>query len=154
MAQCLVRHYGAEVGPADADVDDVTNPLTSVPLPFTAADAVGEIRHPVEHRMNMWDDVLAIDDNRCPSWRPQGNVQHSPVLGGSDFVAPEHRVDARAQTALFGQFNEQPYGFIGDAVFRIVEIHTGSLHRQLLTTLRIVSEQVAQMPIAHLLVMR
>src|SRR5215475_11324973 len=154
MAQCFVGHYRAEVGTADADVDDVTNPLTSVALPLTAAYAVGEVGHPIEHGMDMRNDILAIDDNRCPPWRTQGNVQYSPVLADIDFVAPEHRVDARAQTALLGQFNEQPHGFIGDAVFRVVEIHTGCLHRQPLATLRIVSEQVAQMPIAHLLEMR
>src|SRR5215471_18342708 len=103
MAQCFVGHYRAEVGTADADVDDVTNALTSVPLPLTAADAVGEIRHPVEHRMDMWDDILPIDDNRCPPWRTQGNVQDRAILGDVDLVAAEHRVDARAQAGLVSQ---------------------------------------------------
>src|SRR5215471_8452024 len=106
MAQGFVGHYRAEVGAADADVDDVTDALTGVSLPLTAADAVGEVRHLVEHFMDMRDDVLAVDDNRCPAWRTQGNVQHSPILGDVDFIAAKHRVDARAETALLGQCGE------------------------------------------------
>ena len=102
----------------------------------------------------MWYDVLAVDDDRCPSWRTQGNVQHSAVLGDVDLVAAEHRVDARPQTALLGQFNEQPHCFFRDAVLRVVKIQTNCLGRQPLATLRIVGEQIAQMPIAHLLIMR
>src|SRR5262245_66392877 len=99
MAQCFVGHYRAEVGTADADIDDVTDALTGVSLPLTAADAVGEVRHLVEHCVNMRDDVLAIDDNRCSPWCTQGDVQHSAILGDVDFVAPKHRVNAGAQTA-------------------------------------------------------
>src|SRR5436309_14169278 len=100
MAQCFVSHYRSEVGAADADVDDVTDTLAGVSLPLTAADAVGEVRHPIEHRIDMWYDVFAIDHDRCPPWRAQRNVQHRAVLCDVDFVAAEHRVDALAQTAL------------------------------------------------------
>ena len=41
MLERLVRHHRAEVGAADADVDDVANPLAGVALPRAAADAVG-----------------------------------------------------------------------------------------------------------------
>src|SRR5215467_14112411 len=91
--------------------------------------------------MDMRDDVLAIDDNRCPPWRTQGNVQDRAILGDVDLVAAEHRVDARAQTALVSQCNEEPQCFIGDAVFRVVKIYTDCVYRQPLATLRIVSEQ-------------
>src|SRR5439155_25817758 len=111
MAQCFVGHYRAEVGTADADVDDVTDALTGVSLALTAANAVGEVRHLIVHCVDMWYDVVAVDDDRCPSWRTQSNVQHSAVLGDVDLVAAEHRVEARPQTALLGQFNEQPHCF-------------------------------------------
>src|SRR5262252_6205835 len=102
MAQCLVGHYRAEVGTADADVDDVANALTRVSLPLAVADPIGELRHLVEHCVDMRYDILAIDDDRGPPWRTQGNVQHSAVLGDVDLVAAEHCVDALAQTAFVG----------------------------------------------------
>src|SRR5262249_54326952 len=40
VTQCFVGHYRAEVGAADPDIDDVTDALTRVSLPLTAADAV------------------------------------------------------------------------------------------------------------------
>src|SRR5262245_49506143 len=122
MAQCFVGHYRPEIGAANADVDDVTNALTSVSLPLTAANAVGEVRHLVEYCVDMWYNVLAIDEDGCSSWCTQGNVQHSAVLGDVDLVAAEHRVDALAQTGLLGQFSEQPHCFFRDAVLRVVKI--------------------------------
>src|SRR5262249_40084550 len=154
MTQCFVGHDRPEVGATDADVDDVTDPLTRVSLPLTAADAVREVRHLIEHCMDMWYDVLAVHDDRCPSWRTQGNMQHSAVLGDVDLVAAEHRVDALAQTTLLGQFSEQPHRFFRDAILRVIKIQTNRLGRQPHATLGIVSEQIAQMPIVHLFVMR
>src|SRR5437867_2837567 len=78
----------------------------------------------------LWYDVLAIDDDRCPPWRTQGNVQHSAVLCDVNLVAAEHRVDARAQTALLGQFSEQPHCLFRDAVLRVVKIQTNCLRRE------------------------
>src|SRR5262249_20697766 len=137
-----------------ADVDDVTNALTGVSLPLTAADAVGEIGHFIEHSVDIRYNVLAIDNNGGSSWRTQRNVQHSSVLGDVDLVAAKHRVDALAQTGLLRQFNEQPHCFFRDAVFRVIEIHTNRLRRQPLATLRIISEEIAQTPIVYLLVVR
>src|SRR5262245_38238761 len=120
MAQCFVGHYRAEVGAADTDVDNVTDGLAGVPLPLPAANAVGEVRHFIEHRVDVWYDVFVVDDDRCPSGRPQGNVQNRAVLCDVDLVAAEHRVDASSQTALLSQLDEQPHRLVGDAVLRIV----------------------------------
>src|SRR5262249_32975608 len=98
MTQSFVSHYRAEVGAPDADINNVTDALAGVSLPLSTADTVGKVRHFIEHCMDMWYDVLAVDDDRCPLWRTQGNVQDSAVLGDIDLVAAEHRVDARAQT--------------------------------------------------------
>src|SRR5215510_11327740 len=140
MAQSFVGHDGAEVGAADADVDDVTNALTGMSVPLTGADAVGKVRHLVEHGVDMRYDILAIDYYGGSLWRTQRNVQHRAVLGDVDFVAVEHRVDALAQTALLCELNEQPHCFFGDPVFRVVQIQTDCLRRQPFATLNIVSE--------------
>src|SRR5262249_6343006 len=44
--------------------------------------------------------------------------------------------------------------FFRDAVFRVIKIQANRLRRQPLATLRIISEQIAQMPIVDLLVVR
>ena len=70
VAQRLVGHHRAEVGAADADVDDIANALAGVALPLAAAHAVGESRHLVEHGVDLGHHVLAVDDDRCiPSAR-------------------------------------------------------------------------------------
>ena len=66
VPQRFIRHDRAEVGAADADVDDVFDPLAGVALPLAAANAIGKVGHLVEHGMNLGDDVLAIDDDRRP----------------------------------------------------------------------------------------
>ena len=48
-AQRLGDHHRAEVGAADADVDDVGDRLAGVALPRAAAHAVGELAHLREH---------------------------------------------------------------------------------------------------------
>ena len=58
VAQRLVGHHRAEVGAADADVDDVADRLAGVAGPRAAADALGEVGHPVEHLVDLGDDVL------------------------------------------------------------------------------------------------
>ena len=100
VLQRLVGHHRPEVGAADADVDDVADALAGVALPRAAADAVGEVGHPVEHRVDVGHDVLAVDDDRRASRRAQRDVQHGAVLGDVDLLAAEHRVDARAQAGL------------------------------------------------------
>ena len=126
----LVGHHRAEVGAADADVDDVADALAGVALPVAAADAVGEGRHLVEHGVHVGHDVLAVDDDRRAARRAQRDVQHGAVLGDVDLVAAEHRVDALAQAGLVGQLQQQPQRLVGDAILRVVEVDAGGLGGQ------------------------
>ena len=103
VPQRLVRHHRPEIGAADADVDDVANPLAGVALPRAAADAVGEVGHLVEHGVHLRHDVLAVDDDRRALRRAQRHVQHGPILGDVDLLAAEHGVDPRPQAALVRQ---------------------------------------------------
>ena len=64
--QRLVGHHRAEVGAADADVDDRADPLAGDAGPRAAADLVGEGVDPAEHLVDVGDDVLAVDLER---WR-------------------------------------------------------------------------------------
>ena len=57
----FVGHHRAEIGAADADVDHVADALAGVALPGAAAHAIGEVRHLVEHGMDLGHDILAVD---------------------------------------------------------------------------------------------
>src|SRR5581483_10340522 len=92
-AKRLVRHHRAEVGAADADVDDVADRLAGPAPPLARADALGEGRHTVEHLVDGGHDVLAVDTDVGAARRPQGYVQDGAILGHVDLLAGEHRLD-------------------------------------------------------------
>ena len=73
---------------------------------IAAADAVREVGHLVEHGMDLRHDVLAVDDDRAPVGRAQGDVQDGPLLGDVDLLAAEHGVDARREARLLGQIEQ------------------------------------------------
>ena len=72
MPQRFVGHDGAEVGAADADVDDVADALAGVALPFAAANAVAKGGHLVEHGVDLRHDVFAVDDDGSRLWARAG----------------------------------------------------------------------------------
>ena len=144
VAQRLVGHDRAEVGAADADVDDVADALAGVARPGPAADAVGEVRHPVEHRVHLGHDVLAVDHDRRAPGRAQRHVEHGALLGDVDLLAPEHGVDAPAQVALVGKLQEQLQRLVGDAVLRVVQVEPRALGGETLAAAGVVGEELAQ----------
>ena len=79
-------------------------------------------------------------------------MQHGPVLGDVDLLAPEHGVDARAQAGLLGELEEERQRLVGDAVLRVVEVDARRLRGEALAALRVVGEEIPQMQVADLLV--
>ena len=92
VAQRVVDHHRAEVGAADADVDDGGDLLAGRARPLAAAQPVGEIAHPVQHLVHVGHDVLAVDGQLDALGLPQRGVQDRAVLRGVDVHAGEHRV--------------------------------------------------------------
>ena len=154
MTQGFVRHHRTEIGAADADVDDVANGPTRVAAPVAAADLFREGRHAVEDRVHLGHDVDAVDQNPLVCRRPQGDVEHRALLGHVDLGAAEHGVDALGEAAFVGQPQQQSDRLVGHPVLRVVEVETGGFRRQALAPPHVVGEELAQMQIAHLLVMR
>ena len=72
----LVGHDRAQVGAADADIDDVADPLAGVAL-SSARSRIGsaERGHPVEDGVDLGYDVLAVDDDRLTLRGAQGHVR-------------------------------------------------------------------------------
>ena len=142
MPQRLVRHYGSQVGAADADVDDVADALSGVALPCAAADAIGEIRHLVEHGMNLRHHVLAVDHDRCP--RGARSATCSTARFSVMLIFSPRNIASRArQAAIPGELQQQPNGFIGDAVFGVIEVQASAFSSEALAARRIVREQIA-----------
>ena len=141
----LVGHDRPQIGTADADVDDVADPLAGVPVPGAAAHAIREVRHPVEHGMNLGHDVLAVDQDRRAARRAQRHVEHGSFLRDVDLLAAEHGVDAGAQAAVLREADEQRHRLVGDPVLRIIEIDARGLQRQPFAASRIAREQLAEM---------
>ena len=136
MLQRLIGHHRPEVGAADADIDDIANALAGVAFPGAAADAVAEIRHLVEHSVDLGHDVLAIDEDGWPSRRAQRHVQDGAVFRDVDLLAAEHGVDPAAQAGFLRQLQKELERFVGDAVLRVIEEDARRLGRHPLAALR------------------
>ncbi len=131
-----IGHLRSEMRAADADVDDVPDPLSRVALPGARADLIGEGGHLVEHGVDLGNDVLAVDDDFPVARRPERDVQDGAVLAHVDLLAREHRVALRLHAAGAGEGREQTDGLVGDAVLRIVEEEPGRLDREALGSVR------------------
>ena len=136
----FVGHHRPEVGAADADVDDVADPLAGVALPLTAADPIGEVGHLVEHGVDLRHHVLAVDDDGYPFRRTQCHVQDGAIFGDVDFLAAKHRVDPGAQPGSFGELDEQLERLVVDAILRVVEVDAGGVRGHPLAARGIVGE--------------
>ncbi|MDH6433436.1 hypothetical protein M2158_001913 [Streptomyces sp. SAI-144] len=121
-AQHLVGHRGAQVGAADADVDDVLDAAAGVAGPLAGADPVREVAHLVEHGVHARYDVLPVDlDHGVPRGAQRG-VQHGPVLGRVDLLAAEHGVPQAEDVGRGGEFAQQPQCLVGDEVLGVVDV--------------------------------
>ena len=97
MLERFISHHRPEIGSANANVDDVANPLPRVSFPGSAPDTGGTIGHLVEHRMDLRHHVLAVDQNRGSFRSAESHVQNSSLFRHIDFFPAEHRLDARPQ---------------------------------------------------------
>src|SRR5579859_6585668 len=96
-------HDRPQVRTAKPDVDDVADALAGMPQPSSAADLVGEIRHPVEHGVHFGHYVDAVYQYPLASGATQSNMQYRPLFGHVDLRTVEHGIDVRAQPAFSGQ---------------------------------------------------
>src|SRR5262249_59517419 len=89
---CLACKDSPGSKPADADVDDIRDALPGMTFPLAAADAVGKVGHLVEHGVDLWHDILTVNDNGRPSRSAEGRVQDSALFRDIDLLATEHRI--------------------------------------------------------------
>ncbi len=144
VTQRLVGHHRAEVGAADADVDDVADALAGMAQPVPASDLLRECGHALQNRVHFRHDVDAVDDDLFAFGLAQSSVQNGALLGRVDLLAAEHGLDARTQAALLGKAQEQAQRLAVDAILRVVEIKPGSFHCKALAAPLILGEEPAQ----------
>ena len=142
MLQCLVGHDGAEVGAADADVDDVLDALAGVAEPAALAHVVGEDAHAIEYLVHVLDDVLTVDVQRGALGQAQGGVEDGAILRDVDVITAEHGGAAAGEVALLGELHEQLQRLRGDAVLRVVEEQPGAFGGEGLATGGITRKQL------------
>ena len=114
-------------------------------LPYSAPNAVREVRHLVEYKVNLGDHVLTIHENGCPSRGTQGDVEDGSVLSNVDLLPPEHGVNPNSQAGFLCQLQKELESLIGDAILGVVQIDAHSLGSHMLATLGIVLEQLSEM---------
>ena len=154
MPERLVGHHRPEVGAANADVDHVADALAGMALPRAAPDAVGEVGHLVEHGVDLGDNVLAVHDDGSVLRRAQGHMQHGAVLREVDLLPAEHGVDALAQAGFRRQLQQELEGFVGDAVLGVIQEEARRLRGHALAAFRVSREELPQMQLPGLLVVR
>ena len=149
LAQGLMGHHRAQVRPADAEVDDIADALAGVPAPGAAAHLQRKCRHAFKHRVHLARDVEAVDDDALALGRAQCRMQGGALLGQVDRVTAEHRRDPFPQAARGSQIDQEPPGFAGDAVFRVVEVDAGRFSAKTFAAPAVVRKQLPQVGIAN-----
>ena len=114
-------HARAEVGAADADVDQIGK-RQAVCIGVCAADeAVGEIEGAFAFAPYFGQDVFAgRADRRGVGRQAQGGVQGGAAFAGVDGFAAPHGLHFLRQAGGFGQGNQQGEGVFADAVFAVI----------------------------------
>ncbi|EPE06598.1 hypothetical protein F503_02726 [Ophiostoma piceae UAMH 11346] len=126
----LGDHDGAQVGAANADVDNVSQLLAGVAGPGAAADLLAELLHVLEHVVDAAGDGGDLDavDLHGPGLGAdiaQSGVVDGTVLGKVDLLAGEHALALLGDLGLGGELGEQRNSLLGQEVLAEVEQDVG-----------------------------
>ena len=106
------RHARAQIGAADADIDDVGNAFSRVPTPLPAVNFFAKIGHAAQR---------GLDLVGCVGAGAQGGVQNSAVFGVIDFFAVAHARGPAGNVDLSAQVMKQGEGLSCHALLRKIE---------------------------------
>ena len=144
-------HRRAEVGSADADVDDVRHWLPERPSRPPLANVGGETEHFVACRNNVGHHVAAVDGDWRSGEIAQGRVQDGAVLCGVDLGAGEHCVALRFDPARLGELDESPQNAGVNALLGKIKQEIVEGDAELLKSRRIAGEICSCRPREHAL---
>src|SRR5580704_9784727 len=145
MLERLVGHHGPKVRAADADVDDVPNALAGMAQPAAASDAMGEVRHFIQHGVYFRHDVHSVNDDRCSPGSAQSHVKDGAILRDIDLVPAKHGIDSSSKAGFLGQLDEELQRIVRDPILRIIQEKPRSFHRQPLAALRVLCKELTEM---------
>ena len=143
----LIRHDGAQVGAADADIDDGLDGLARDADPLAGADAAGEGVDLLEDLVHVGDGVLAVDRQGVGRGAAQRGVQDGAVLGDVDVLARVHAVAQLQDAGLLSKGEEVAHQRGAHEVLRQVDMQVGSIEGESLGAVGVVREQLAQVGI-------
>jgi len=126
-------HLRAEIGAADADVDDVPDAARA-----RVAHALGECEHALEDFM----DFFAMQ--RRLARRTQRDMQDGTVLRRIDRRPGQHRIAPLLDAAFAGQVCQGGHHPLVDQVLGKIGKHAGCLERKRIKAPRIDRERLAQ----------
>ena len=89
--QCARRHGRAEIGAADADVDDVGHRIATRAANGSGAHRLGEGGDFFSHGAYVRHDIPAVDQDRSAVEVAQRHMQRRTVFGQVDLLAGEQR---------------------------------------------------------------
>jgi len=102
-----------------------------------------EVRHPLTHRLDLRQYVLAMNLDRA-TLLTQGDVQRRPILSEIDRLTGKHARDLLRQFRLLRQLQEQPTRVIGHAILGVIQQQTVEFDGKVLEALGIGLEHLAQ----------
>ncbi len=145
----LRNHDGAEIGAADADVDDVGDFLSGEAFPFSGSDGVGEGAHLLKHLFHARHDVLPFNVNGAAVEVPEGGVEDGALFGEINDCARKHALSPFLDVGVFREVEEEAHGVGGDSVFGIIEEGVADAEGEFVETLLVPGEEFAQGDLAH-----
>jgi len=114
-------------------------------FPRTAPHPIAEIGHLVEHSMDSGHHILTVYDDGCSTRGAQSNMQDRSLFRDIDLLAAEHGIDSRLQTGFFRKLKQKLESFVGDSIFRIIQIDAQGFYCQTLAALGIIRKEIAEM---------
>src|ERR1700752_3957889 len=101
---------------------------------------MGELTHPIQHSVDVMDDILSIHKDRLIFGSTQSHVQHRSLFGDVDLLPAEHGVDPLAQTGLCCKLEKKLESLICNTILGVVDVKPHCLYCHALPALGVVCE--------------
>ena len=119
-SQCQRRHHWAEIGAANADIDDVGDFLAGRTFEKARADCIGKLAHRRQNAVDVRHHVLAVDQHWRVRTVAQCGMKNGTVFGEVDGLAGKHFFALGFNAAFDCQLLKQCNDVVVHGALRIV----------------------------------